>query len=97
MPMMMAIRRRPGRARWRRSTAGSQEVEGHELLGEHQAAEHGEAHGRQEVGGNAKASKDKGRDEVEQALDGVSTQIERQRAQQERMMIPVKPIRKCIA
>ena len=43
-----------------------------------------EAMARQEAGGNAKASKDKGRDEVEQALDGVSTQIERQRAQQER-------------
>ena len=62
----------------------AQEVEGHKLLGEHQAAEHGEAHGRQDVGCNAKASKDKGRDEVEHALDGVSTQIERQRAQQER-------------
>ena len=61
----------------------AQEVEGHELLGEHQAAEHGEAHGRQDVGGNAATVDDEGRDEVEQALDGVGTQIEGAAAQQE--------------
>ncbi len=55
-------------------------------------------YGRQDVGGNAKASKDKGRDEVEHALDGVSTQIKNDSEHSRNaMMIPVKPIRKCIA
>lgn len=75
----------------------AREVERHELLGEHEATEHGKAHGGQDVSCHAASVNHKVRNEIEQTLNGAETQIERTAQSMKYSRQPKRPMPHCAA